>query len=1108
MVLAAIVVAAAPALAFVVPEPTPISAKAMTRNDLQIPSDLRPALDVPASLQAQVALDLAALGVSPDNAMLDLRGARWGTLIPTEPLLPGTGTGNSLTWQDMSDRYSIERPRSYRDDPVAFQHAAWEAFVGYLNDYRSQLHVDPAELANPGRVAVSENGALVQIYAPRVVGGVPVRDSFLTAVINHGNLVLFGAVKWGDANVSTEASVTVDEAIQNLQTYLGSFTIDGFWTKSYPVLLPTSAGAQFTPGQGYGYRLAWAIHPKIAGEMGHWEALVDAHSGDMLSFQDTNDYATTRQVKGGVYPISNDGSGPEGMEQAGYPMPFADVINGATTRYSDAGGNLNACVDGTITTHLSGTYVQITDLCGAINESTTGAVLDLGTSSGTDCTVPSSHSAGDTHAARTGFFELNQIKDMARGWLPDNTWLQGQLNSNMNLNQTCNAYWDGVSVNFFRSGGGCFNTGELAGVFDHEWGHGMDNNGVNPNIANPGEGVPDIYAALRIDHSCLGRGFQGSLCGGYGDPCSAASGCTGVRDIDFAHHNSGLPFTITRLQTLCPGGSDPCGKEVHCAGQVYAQAVWDLFNRDLTGGVLNYDADRSHEIATRDTYLGASPVGTWYQCVQGSGGCPADSGYQNYLAADDDNGNLTDGTPHMTALFAAFDRHGVACSTPTVQNSGCGGGPTTAPTVTPTAVDRGASLSWTAVAGASKYQIFRTDGVFGCNYGKVKVGETTGTSFIDDGLQNGRTYYYTVAAIGSADTCIGPMSSCTSVTPVAGANLAIDESATSVVINTGDTDPFLDNCETATVTVEAVNIGTTTLHNVRITSVTSPSHPGTQLLTTLPVPIADPLGACSTETGNFQIKAQGLSYNDTLVLDVAITADELGGDTRTTTINVPHTESDLQHFATRTFSFETDSEGWQVTSGTFARAGGGGGNGTTFALHSSSAIDNECDKVRSPVMRLAADSTLSLYNNYTIEPMSSSTWYDRANVGVVTTAGARTAVSPDSGRLYNAVSGGPGSYSGCNNPEPGWAGTNATWGTSSWSATALHSSTFAGQLVNLEVIYATDSGLSLAGFAFDELTVTDVDFQVPDTHSNVCGEVIFADGFESGNTSAWSLTVP
>ena len=42
--------------------------------------------------------------------------------------------------------------------------------------------------------------------------------------------------------------------------------------------------------------------------------------------------------------------------------------------------------------------------------------------------------------------------------------------------------------------GGCGNTGELAPVFDHEWGHGMDFNDVNGGIAQPsGEGIAGKY---------------------------------------------------------------------------------------------------------------------------------------------------------------------------------------------------------------------------------------------------------------------------------------------------------------------------------------------------------------------------------------------------------------------------------------------------------------------------------------------------------------------------------------------------------------------------------------------------------------------------------------
>ena len=76
-----------------------------------------------------------------------------------------------------------------------------------------------------------------------------------------------------------------------------------------------------------------------------------------------------------------------------------------------------------------------------------------------------------------------------------------------------------------------------------------------------------------------------------------------------------------------------------------------------------------------------------------------------YLAVDDDNGNLNDGTPHMQAIFNAFDDQEIACPTPTVQDAGCAGTPTVAPDVTASPLDKSVSLSWNPVAGASSYSV-------------------------------------------------------------------------------------------------------------------------------------------------------------------------------------------------------------------------------------------------------------------------------------------------------------------------------------------------------------------------------------------------------------------
>uniref|UniRef100_UPI00325FA66F hypothetical protein n=1 Tax=Sphingomonas sp. TaxID=28214 RepID=UPI00325FA66F len=65
----------------------------------------------------------------------------------------------------------------------------------------------------------------------------------------------------------------------------------------------------------------------------------------------------------------------------------------------------------------------------------------------------------------------------------------------VNINQTCNAVWNGSAVNFYKSGGGCNNTGEIAGVFLHEWGHGLDQNDGG-GFDNPSEAYADVTSIM------------------------------------------------------------------------------------------------------------------------------------------------------------------------------------------------------------------------------------------------------------------------------------------------------------------------------------------------------------------------------------------------------------------------------------------------------------------------------------------------------------------------------------------------------------------------------------------------------------------------------------
>jgi len=737
--------------AFVQPnKSSTVAQKEVLHPDLEIDNAYLPLNEVAANVAAQGYRDLDRFGIPSDHARIDPRSGRWGTLLLAEPLLPGSGVGNTLSWN------ALRRGAPQDDQQLA--EAAWDAFYGFLMASRAELRIDPSELSAKHRVVVHDGGNLVQIYAPRAIDGVPIRGSYLVATINRGNLVLFGAENWGDVNISTQPGSSARQATEAFDEFVKPLRASANREEPELLLVPMALGEnpkQVEIGQGLYFRLVWALSPEFDGEFGQWEALVDAASGEVLAFQDTAHYAANpnREVKGGVFPVTNDGVPPDGVEQPMWPMPFDEVTTGGGIVTTDSGGNMPTGVVGNATSMLDGLFIRMNDNCGPISL-TTGGDIDFGTSGGTDCVTPGFGGAGNTHASRSGFYELNRIKELARGQLPANLWLQAELLANMNIPSICNAFWNGT-VNFFRSGGPCSNTGEIAAVFDHEWGHGMDNNDANGFISNPGEGIADLYAALRLNTSCIGRNFiPGTNCTGYGDPCTS---CTGIRDIDWANRVSGVPHDVAWAIANC--------SSVHCRGAVYSEAVWDLYTRDLQGPPYNMDSNTALEVTMRLTFQGSGLVGLWFQNLVPFGGCGANSGYLNYLAADDDNGNLADGTPHMGAIFAAFDRHGAACGAPAVVDSGCAVTPVSPPIVTVTPGDKSATLTWTSVMAATEYEIFRTDGVFGCDFGKVKVGNTNGLTFTDTGLQNGREYYYVVIPKGPSDSCFGPASSCTPVTP-------------------------------------------------------------------------------------------------------------------------------------------------------------------------------------------------------------------------------------------------------------------------------------------------------------------------------------------------------
>jgi hypothetical protein len=714
---------------------SPLEALAFVSDRLQAAPELEPAEEVEATLETAVRNGWGAFRQSHGDwrAVIDKRNGRIeiaeGEGIPFVP-----GRGNQLAERSGSKASLAELDRITR---------------GFLAQVAPLLGVDPAALRlNQGRSGQPAEHLWFVDYDVEI-GGLPVEGARVVFRVNNGNLIQFGSENLPHPSaVLPRSQVSREEALATLAAYVGGFGGgDLFVDGGSQRLLAVRA-----EDESRGLTKVWQFVFRHDRGNETWRARVDAMSGEMLELTDVNRYA---QVTGGAKILGT---------STNLPMPFADLSSGGFT--SSAGTYVYP--GGPVTSSLNGKYVGIADSCGPLSvaASPLGAIT-FGTSAGTDCTTPGFGGAGNTHSARTQFYHVNRAKEIARGWLPSNTWLNGKLTANVNLNDTCNAFWNGATINFYRSGGGCGNTGEIEGVSLHEYGHGLDDNDGNSGFYDFGtsETYGDWTAALATHTSCVGSGFDSVNCGGYGDACTS---CTGIRDIDWGKHALNTPHTVANFtQPLCPASASykgPCGKEGHCESYVSSEALWDFVNRDLP----DPGSGAAWTVADRLWYLSRSTATAAFSCTAGatftSNGCNAGSLWKTFRAVDDDDGNLANGTPHSAELYAAFNRHGIACTSDAGANvsfRGCAR--PAAPTLSLTGGDGQVTVAWSGPAGV--YDVYRTER--GCDSGFARVAnDLAGTSLTDTGVANGFTYYYQITAQPSGnEACASAPSACLAVTP-------------------------------------------------------------------------------------------------------------------------------------------------------------------------------------------------------------------------------------------------------------------------------------------------------------------------------------------------------
>ena len=683
---------------------------------------------------------------------------RWIVSIPFIP-----GHANDLAWADAAvgcqDNSCIPA-----DHVERLARAFVDRYPEILGVRSSDLMLDPAG-TNP------IGNHLYFLRFAYEVKSVPVDHASLFFRINSGNLIQVASENIAPVDVATAPSIDRDTGWTVVREYLGPFVslTDSITDRGSLHLVPVtpegvdSDAFEGPLGSGFGYKLAWRYAFSRPDVIGSWEAVVDAHTGELLRFVDRNRYG---RVHGGAYPGDNH------TGEADRPMAFADTGLPAPNQYADVGGIFPG---DNATTTLQGKYARIDDSCGSISNSTTDGDVDFSLGTGTDCDVPAGNTggSGNTHSARTQYYHLTAANLRAQGYRPDLTWLNNSyISVNTNQSPWCNATSGFGGLNFYRADTGCWNLGEIPGVAIHEWGHSLDDFDGSGGNSTPVETYADWMAALHLHDSCVGRGFYLSgNCTGDGDACV---NCSGVRDMDWTQHAGNTPWTPANYGSLwsgCENGDyfGPCGLEDHCEAGFSSQALWDFVNRKLTVPPHNMDLRSAWLLADRLWYGGIGSLGTdMYSCsLPSSNGCGGSHLFQVMLAVDDDDGNLGNGTPHADAIYAAMADHNIACGDPTdPANQSSSSCPTVGtPNLSAIGGNNSAELVWDEAVGATRYWIYRND--IGCDAGFTRIAEVTGaTAYTDTTVVNDIAYYYVIQGVAVSDACIGPVSTCEIAVPI------------------------------------------------------------------------------------------------------------------------------------------------------------------------------------------------------------------------------------------------------------------------------------------------------------------------------------------------------
>ncbi len=446
-------------------------------------------------------------------------------------------------------------------------------------------------------------------------GGVPVLGGAIGMSFKADRLVMIGSTALPDVSVAaTPRPLPVARVTEAAIAWLAE---DGHVVRAttaprrviVPVVRPRT-----TRGKDVSFHVADEITVEANGGPGRWTVWIDAASGTPIARRSTIHYASGRVL----FDVPD--RSPTGTRSPKPASQAAHVVNGVPGMSALDGMISWAAGLATITPSLRGPLISVTNKAGALATDT------LTLEDGGDA-VWSKPTEELVDAQLSAFVFASQAKAYSREHFDAELgWLDDTLSVSVNENGSCNAYSTGDDIHFLKlkwsdnpiAGTSCQNTARIADVVYHEFGHSLHAQGLIEGVGNfdgaLSEGLGDILAMHITNDHGMARGFF---------------------------------FTDEPLRDLNPQIDKRWGVhttgEVHDDGEIIGGTMWDL----RTALHAKHGVEAGEAISLK----------IFYGILQRATDIP--SSYAEALVSDDDDGDLSNGTPNQCEINTAFGAHGL-----------------------------------------------------------------------------------------------------------------------------------------------------------------------------------------------------------------------------------------------------------------------------------------------------------------------------------------------------------------------------------------------------------------------------------------------------------------